>query len=84
MTPMETDELEQYQQEAHALGLELELIGFDPWTVMGLALESDGSTPIEFWRAELRRDGDRVLFEVRDTASAAAEAALSAYREAKP
>ena len=40
---------------------------------MGLALDTDGSTPIEFWRAELARDGDRVLFEVRDTAAAAAK-----------
>jgi hypothetical protein len=81
---MATDDLERYQGEAHELGLELQLIGFDPWTVMGLALDSDGSTPIEFWRAELRHDGDRVLFEVRDTAAAAADAALSAYRATKP
>jgi hypothetical protein len=81
---METDDLEQYQRDANELGLELQLIGFDPWTVMGLALDSDGSTPVEFWRAELRRDGERVLYEVRDTASAAAEAAFSAYRAAKP
>ena len=77
---MPDDDLEQLQQQAGALGLELRLIGFEPWTVMGLALDSDGSTPVEFWRAELARDGDRILFEVRDTAAAAAQAALDEYR----
>ena len=81
---MPDDDLEQLQHQARALGLELSLIGFDPWTVMGLALDTDGSTPVEFWRAELARDGDRILFEVRDTAAAAAQAALDAYRVQNP
>ena len=62
---MSDDDLEQLQAQAHELGLELRLIGFDPWTVMGLALDADGSSPIEFWRAELVRDEKRVAFEVR-------------------
>ncbi len=81
---MADDHLEEFQAQAHALGLELHLISFDPWTVMGLALESDGSTSIEFWRAELRRGDERVLFEVRDTAGEAAEAALAEYAAQHP
>ncbi len=75
-------DLEQLQSQAHELGLELRLMSFDPWTVMGLALETDGAAQIEFWRAELLRGGERVLFEVRDTAEDAAEAVLAAYRTA--